>query len=91
MRNFLTYTIVTAIALTIGWAFMEVREFVYNKTVLPKVEEQEWCLIQVMPTAGGQIVTQQGGSHTYRMMATTNGYEVYQKCDEIPNAYGDNI
>ena len=91
MKNFITYTIVFAIALTIGWAFMEVREWNQFREPIEASDDREWCLIQVMPTAGGQIVTQQGGSHTYRMMATTNGYEVYQKCDEIPNAYGDNI
>lgn len=82
MKNFINYTLVFALALTFGWAIMETREYINFGSETPEVraEESEWCLIDILENAGGQIVTHEAGSNTYRIIASVRGYEVYQKC-----------
>lgn len=81
MKGLINYTIVFAIALTIGWAFMETREWLESSSVraIPN-DSEEWCLIDILDSAGGQIVSDQAGEDTYRVIGTTRGFEVYQKC-----------
>lgn len=81
MKNFLFYTLVFAIALTIGWAFTETRETITEN--IREKEAPEWCLIQTMESAGGKIFNPNAGSHTYQIIATKGGYEVYQRCNEL--------
>lgn len=85
MKYFLNYTILFAIALTFGWAFMEAREWIEGPTSPTETSPQwddEWCLIDILDSAGGQIVSDSAGSDTYRIIGTTHGYEVYQKCSK---------
>lgn len=80
MKAIVNYTVCFAIALTFGWAFMEVREWLQEPTAPLPVEGEEWCLIDILDSAGGQIVSNRAGEDTYRVIGTTRGFEVYQKC-----------
>lgn len=80
MKAIVNYTVCFAIALTFGWAFMEVREWLQEPTAQLPVEGEEWCLIDILDSAGGQIVSNRAGEDTYRVIGTTRGFEVYQKC-----------
>lgn len=80
MKGLINYTVVFAIALTFGWAFMEVREWLEEPTQPLPVQGEEWCLIDILDSAGGQIVSNRAGEDTYRVIQTTRGFEVYQKC-----------
>lgn len=80
MKALLNYTICFAIALTFGWAFMEVREWLEQRQEEPVQAENEWCLIDILDSAGGQIVSNKAGEDTYRVIGTQRGFEIYQKC-----------
>lgn len=80
MKGLINYTVCFAIALTFGWAFMEVREWLQEPTAPLPVAGDEWCLIDILDSAGGQIVSNTAGDDTYRIIGTTRGFEVYQKC-----------
>lgn len=83
MKALLNYTVVFVIALIIGWAFMEVREALkYKDENRLMTADAEWCLIDILDSAGGQIIRTTAGSDVYRVIGTQRGFEVYQKCSK---------
>lgn len=81
MKGLINYTLLFAIALTIVWAFMETREWIQKDTQVKQAPDyEEYCLIDILDSAGGQIVSNTAGEDTYRIIGTQRGFEVYQKC-----------
>lgn len=81
--DIINYTIIFILALMVGGIFSVVREaFIDNPKEAPQAPEEEWCLVTILDSAGGQIVSQETGADTYRIIATTRGFEVYQQCSK---------
>jgi hypothetical protein len=67
-------TIIIACLVMLGWATLDVNE---------PAPEQEWCLVTTIEGNSGYFGSAGPGEDEYRIIETTEGIHVYQKCRKI--------
>jgi hypothetical protein len=79
-------TIIIACLVMLGWVTLDVKSFpdiYWSADVDPEPKAEEWCLVTTIEGNSGYFGSSGPGEDEYRIIETTEGIHVYQKCRKI--------